>query len=208
MLRRVKGVRKGEMVVTAIILGGGMFVVGMLFSAFIQGEIQRKEMPIRALIGDEAFFSWKKGEGHPFHYYGNNRRVPSFELKDDEGKTFRMSENRGKIVVMNFWMSSCAPCIQEMPSLIALAQRLKTRKDVGVVAISADPSWEEVRKVVPRNSALRVLLDPERKVITGRFGTRLFPETWVIDRDGIIRLRVDGPRNWDNPIAIHAIMSF
>ena len=55
---------------------------------------------------------------------------------------------------------------------------------------------------------LKVLFDPERKVVHDKYGTRLFPETWVIDKDGVIRLRIDGRRNWSDALALDVIRSF
>jgi len=53
-----------------------------------------------------------------------------------------------------------------------------------------------------------VLFDPDRKIITGKFGTRLFPETWIIDPRGVVRLRVDGARDWSSALSVEAIKSF
>jgi hypothetical protein len=55
------------------------------------------------------------------------------------------------------------------------------------------------------DSKLRVLLDPNKAVVRDKFGTRLYPETWVIDPKGVIRVRVDGGRDWAAPIALEMI---
>jgi hypothetical protein len=52
-----------------------------------------------------------------------------------------------------------------------------------------------------------VLFDPDKSVVRGKFGTRLYPETWVIDPEGVIRVRIDGGRDWSAPIAIEMIES-
>jgi hypothetical protein len=53
-----------------------------------------------------------------------------------------------------------------------------------------------------------VLFDPEKRVIRDEFGSKLFPETWVIDRRGVVRLRIDGKRDWASGLAVEAIESF
>ena len=53
-----------------------------------------------------------------------------------------------------------------------------------------------------------MLFDPERKIVRDKFGTKLFPETWVIDREGVVRLRVDGRRDWSEPLTLDAIERF
>jgi len=47
-----------------------------------------------------------------------------------------------------------------------------------------------------------VLLDPDAEIVTEKFGTKLFPETWFIDADGVIRARFDGERDWASPLVI------
>ena len=95
-----------------------------------------------------------------------------------------------------------------MPELEELARIVAERDDVELVTISTDRSWDQVATVVPPTSPLTVLLDPDKAVVRDRFGTRLYPETWVIDPDGVIRLRVDGPREWSSAVALDAIETF
>jgi hypothetical protein len=52
-----------------------------------------------------------------------------------------------------------------------------------------------------------VLFDPDKSVVKGKYGTRLYPETWIIDRNGIIRFRIDGGRDWGSAIALELIES-
>jgi peroxiredoxin len=205
----------------------GMVVVYMLASAFADGELRRREAPLRALLGNAAFEALSAGQAHPQHYLQRpptpawiaalrdapahdperDRRAPDFELPMRDGSTWRMADQRGKVVVLNFWTVTCQPCVEEMPSLIELERLLRGRSDVELVTISTDRDWETVRTVVP-DGALTVLLDPDRRVVREMFGTRLYPETWIIDGQGIIRLRVDGRRDWSSPIVLDAIESF
>jgi thiol-disulfide isomerase/thioredoxin len=110
--------------------------------------------------------------------------------------------------VLNFWTVTCQPCVEEMPTLLALAHVLRDRDDVELASISVDRDMATVRTVVPEESNLEVLLDPDRSVTRRKFGTRLYPETWIIDPQGIVRLRVDGRRDWGSPVVLNVIDSY
>lgn len=223
---RARGV--GASVKASVVVGAlGLVFVFLLASAFADGEVRRREAPLRALLGNPAFEALSAGRSHPQHYLqrppmpawirglregaahdpARDRRVPDFELPAQDGSSWRMSAQRGKTVVLNFWTVTCQPCVEEMPSLVELSRVLRDRRDLELVTISTDRDWETVRTVVP-SGALTVLLDPEKRVVRELFGTRLYPETWVIDREGIVRMRVDGRRDWASPVMLDAIESF
>jgi peroxiredoxin len=119
-----------------------------------------------------------------------------------------MSEQRGKVIVMNFWTVTCRPCIQEMPTIELLAEITEDWGDVEVVAVSTDRSWEEAQTIIPHTSRITSLLDAERTVVTEQFGTNLFPETWIIDANGVVRFRFDGALDWSNPVALDLIRAY
>ena len=186
------------------------FVLGapfafMMVRGFAEGEARRKEVPLRALLTDESFDAFREGEMPKQNYYGNDKLAPDFTLRDKDGKEWKLSDQRGKTVVMNFWTMTCQPCVEEMPSFEQLALVAKERDDLVVVAISTDKSFRDVAPLIKPDSQLKVLFDPDKAVVRDKFGTRLYPETWVIDPDGVIRLRIDGARDWSAPIALEAI---
>jgi peroxiredoxin len=190
-----------------VLLIGAPFVF-VFARAMADGEVRRREGPLRAMLGDEAFEALSRGEKTELHYLGDGLIAPDFTLEDKDGKPWRLKDQRGKIVVMNFWTVTCQPCVEEMPSLITLAEIAKRRKDIELVAITSDKNWAAVAPIFPPRSNLKVLFDPERKIIKDKFGSKLFPETWVIDADGLIRMRVDGPRDWGAALSIAAIDRF
>ena len=179
----------------------------MMTRGFAEGETRRREIPLRAMVGDDAYEGFRDGDKPKHHYVGSDRLAPDFTLKDQHGQPWRLKDQRGKTVVLNFWTMTCKPCLEEMPSLEQLAMIARERDDLEVVAISTDKNWEEVRSLFKPGSKLKVLFDPDKSVVRGKFGTRLYPETWVIDPDGIIRVRVDGGRDWSAPIALEMIES-
>jgi thiol-disulfide isomerase/thioredoxin len=139
-------------------------------------------------------------------YAGRDRRAPDFELPDLNGNLVRLSSFRGKVVYLNFWTETCKPCKEEMPSLATLAQVAKGRKDLVVVTITVDSDRQKVRDLLSvlldGEVPFPVLFDDDNEIVKGRFGTTLFPETWVIDKNGIIRARFDGARDWSDASAI------
>jgi peroxiredoxin len=145
---------------------------------------------------------------HP-DYLAAEKRAPDFQLKDLTGKTVSLSSQRGKVVLLNFWSKSCGPCLEEMPSLAELTQILHDRSDVVVLAVSIDDGPDDVnptlKTVLKGPPPFQVLFDPDGDIVTKRFGTHLYPETWLIDKKGVIRARFDGAREWNNPLVVNFI---
>lgn len=150
-------------------------------------------------------------------YAGRNLKAPDFTLPDLDGKQVSLSEFKGRTVILNFWASWCEPCREEMPALARLGLMLKDRKDVVLLTITTDEDLsaakdtlatlfaadEELKEKVPKGTfPFVVLLDPELKVVTEKFGTTKYPETWVIDDEGFIRARFDGARDWGGARAL------
>jgi peroxiredoxin len=142
-------------------------------------------------------------------YAAMNRLAPDFELPRLGGGNQRLSDYAGKSVVMNFWTKSCKPCLEELPSLARLAITLKARKSAVFVSVCTDDTADEIKKtlaeVLPEGVPFDVLLDPEAKVVTGMYGTKLYPETWFIDPEGVIRARIDGARDYSMPLFVNLI---
>ncbi len=200
--------KRRELIATLIVALLGTPLVFMYARAMASSEARRRETPLRALLGDDSYERLARGERTEENYLGDQLLAPDFTLLDRNGKPWRLRDHRGKVVVMNFWTMTCGPCVQELPSILELADMAKHSGDFEVVAVSTDKSWNEVAALFPPQFSLRVLFDPERKIVSGKFGTRLFPETWVIDPRGVIRLRVDGRRDWSEALAVDVIESF
>ena len=145
---------------------------------------------------------------HP-SYMGADRRAPGFTLQDLAGKTVTLESLRGKVVVLNFWSKTCGPCLEEMPDLAELTKLVRNRPDVAVVAVSVDDGPDDVRPtlqtVLHEEPPFTVLFDPDSKIVGARYGTRLFPETWFIDKNGIIRARFDGAKAWNDAMVVEYI---
>ncbi|MBN2192625.1 MAG: TlpA family protein disulfide reductase [Polyangiaceae bacterium] len=136
-------------------------------------------------------------------YAGTNRTAPDFDLPSLHGTRVRLSDYRGRVVVLNFWTRTCRPCREELPSLALLADSAEAR-GITVVTVATDDEpaqiEEVLRALLGRPAPFVVAHDPDGAVVTGRYGTRLYPETWVIDPHGVIRARFDGARDWSDPM--------
>jgi peroxiredoxin len=140
---------------------------------------------------------------HP-NYAARNRLAPDFDLPTVGGSRVRLSSFRGKVVVLNFWTKNCGPCLEEMPSMGELSQILRAEPDIVVLTVSTDDTVDDVRgtlrSVLGADAPFTTAIDPESAVVAGKYGTKLYPETWIIDPRGVIRARFDGARDWTNPL--------
>ncbi|HQY64349.1 MAG: TlpA family protein disulfide reductase [Myxococcales bacterium] len=142
-------------------------------------------------------------------YANANRLAPNFVLKDMAGNSVSLESFRGKVVVLNFWTKTCGPCLQEMPEIADLARIVRQKGDVVVVTVSTDEGPEAVRDtlkaVLREEPPFPVLFDPEAAVVGKKYGTHLFPETWIIDKRGVVRARFDGARDWSSSAIVQLI---
>jgi len=149
---------------------------------------------------------------HP-DYAARNRAAPDFELPKLGGGTAKLSSYRGKIVILNFWTKTCRPCLEEMPSIAGLGKALAPHGDMALLTISTDDTLEDARETLKSvlggaEPPFVVMIDPDSKVVAEKFGTKLYPETWFIDRSGVIRARVDGGRDWNAALTLDLARSF
>lgn len=120
------------------------------------------------------------------------------------GKQTRLSEFRGKVVVLNFWASWCASCVGEMPDLDRLQARIRSRGGI-VLAVSVDENcgnYEDFLKNYPVRFS--TACDPTNKVpldylYSGPLDDGQIPETYIIDRQGFIARKIVGPQEWESP---------
>ena len=123
------------------------------------------------------------------------KAAPQFVVSDGT-RTVDLSKLRGKVVVLNLWATWCAPCIQELPSLLEMHHDLP---DVVIVAVSLDQDEDIYRKfLVQRHVDLETVRDESGR-INALYGTAQIPETYVIDRNGVLRRKFVSAQNWTSP---------
>lgn len=122
------------------------------------------------------------------------KRAPDFELLDVNGKKVKLSDFKGKIIILDFWATWCPPCRAEIPGFIELYKKYKD-KGVEIIGISLDEGG--VRDVLPFIKEFGVnytILIGNYKVTQDYGGIRGIPTTFVIDRKGNIRAKYVGYR--------------
>jgi cytochrome c biogenesis protein CcmG, thiol:disulfide interchange protein DsbE len=143
-----------------------------------------------ALLGLTACYSGSR----PPHIGSS---APEFTVQDDDRKV-TLSQFRGQVVVLNFWATWCPPCIEETPSLVVMQERLKA-KGITVLAVSVDVDESAYRRFLKDHGVnLLTVRDPDQKT-SGIYGTFKFPETYVIDRNGVMRRKFIGAVDWTEP---------
>lgn len=124
-------------------------------------------------------------------------QAPDFTVQDSQTKV-TLSQYRGQVVVLNFWATWCPPCVEEIPSLVEMQKRMKS-KGVTVIAVSVDVDENAYKQFVKdHNVNLLTVRDPNQKS-NQLYGTFKFPETYVIDRTGIMRRKFIGGVDWTEP---------
>jgi cytochrome c biogenesis protein CcmG, thiol:disulfide interchange protein DsbE len=114
-----------------------------------------------------------------------------------DGKSSRLADMRGKIVVLNFWASWCAPCVEEIPSLIQLQQRIASRNGV-VLGVSVDDDDSAYLKFIHDHGVNFPTSRDGSKKSALEYGTVMYPETYIIDRKGKILRKIIGPQDWNS----------
>ena len=145
-------------------------------------------------------------------------KAPSFVLKDMVGKTHSLDEFRGKWVLLVFWATWCEPCREELPHLATLAMKFSDLPFF-LLMVSVDRSFEDINDMAVRlrdkademefpaawkaaglfvtkiGPNFMTLLDPG-SVTAKRYGTSMFPESYLIDPRGRLRKKFVGPKPW------------
>jgi thiol-disulfide isomerase/thioredoxin len=133
------------------------------------------------------------------------RPAPQVSFSDAGGKTVSLADFDGKVVLLNLWATWCAPCRREMPSLARLQTRFGDK--IAVLAVSQDLGGNKV--VAPfiaklGLSAIKIYLDP-KSTVAKAFKVDGLPTSFVIDRQGRVRGRVEGEADWNGPKMLAAI---
>lgn len=112
--------------------------------------------------------------------------APEFSLKDADGRTARMSDYKGKVVLVNFWATWCGPCKIEIPWFIDMEQRFKDR-GFAVLGISMDEEgWEEVKPYIEKRKVNYRVVIGNDEVADQYGGVSSLPTTFLVDRQGKI----------------------
>jgi peroxiredoxin len=165
----------------------------------------RKKLTLLVLITGLALLPASCGEGPQVATVGNP--APDFTLVDRTGKEWTLSGLKGQVVFINFWATRCPPCREEMPSMQRVYERLPRDKFEMLAILNRDaPSMADI---FIRNVAVTMpVLDDQNNVVGAVYGLTGLPETYIVDKQGVLREKFIGPAQWDSPEFIQMLMQY
>lgn len=149
------------------------------------------------------------GEIQHFTLHENPRAVPAVGFRDADGRRYTMADFRGRVVLLNFWASWCAPCLREMPALDALERHLGGPR-FQVVAVSVDRGGQAAVAPFYRKAGiarLAIYLDPKGE-LQRAMGVVSLPTSVLIDARGREVGRLVGPAEWQAQEAVALVRHF
>jgi len=157
--------RNANMLISAVLVGVGLGLILLYGINHFEGQISAgsglEEAPLRGSL------------------------APNFSLKNLQGEDVELAEYRGRVVLINFWATWCAPCRLEMPAIQARYERYSP--DLAVLAVDFDEPEQLVRDFVTEfGMTFEVLLDPGA-VVQDQYQIRGYPSSYFVDEDGIIQ---------------------
>ncbi|PWU16729.1 MAG: TlpA family protein disulfide reductase [Bdellovibrio sp.] len=135
--------------------------------------------------------------------------IPDLQLEDIAGHAFKTGDMKHKVLLINFWASFCAPCLEEFPSMLKLLKEMDGQMEL--LAISQDTSVEEIRaflKSFPEanDPKVHIVLDKDRK-LAQQFGVDRLPESFLAGSGGKLAKKIIGSIHWYTPDSIKYVRS-
>ena len=150
---------------------------------------------LAVLAGAALFLAIRKGNARPLEL---GDAAPNFSLSTLDRGGISLDTFSHRVLVVNFWATWCPPCVMEAPSLEHFVE--KTRPlGVAVLGVSVDQDPMALERFVSTYHLTYPIARDPNQALAGRFGTRLFPETYIFDRRGHLAEKVIGAIDWDDP---------
>lgn len=166
--------------------GKGIILTLVLLSALfvIVFAVKKQERPQMAVVDSNA---------------------PEITVNDSSGKTDNLSELKGSVVFINFWATWCEPCREEMPSIQKLYNQFKNEKGFRMITILVKDDYQKALAYLKENNyGFPVLMDNNGKTAAS-YGITGVPETYIVDKNGILKEKIIGPADWSSPQAVSLI---
>ncbi len=133
--------------------------------------------------------------------------APDFTLADTQGKTWTLSELKGQVVFVNFWATWCPPCREEMPAMQKLLDIMPSDKFKMLAILNRD-TLANAELFAEKNNITMPILNDMGNNIGPMFGLTGLPETFIIDKQGVLREKYIGPAQWDSPEVIQLMTKY
>jgi len=133
--------------------------------------------------------------------------APDFTLVDTKGKTWNLAELKGQVVFLNFWATWCPPCRQEMPSMQTVHASMPEDRFTMLAVLSNDDPALADAMAAKIGATFPILIDPANKAALA-YGLTGVPETYIIDKQGVLREKFIGPAQWDSAEALQMLRKY
>jgi cytochrome c biogenesis protein CcmG/thiol:disulfide interchange protein DsbE len=135
------------------------------------------------------------------------REAADFDLSGINNNRIKLSDMRGSVVLVNFWATWCISCVEEMPALERLAEVLSGNPHFKIVTILYRDDLERASQYLKKNGYIfPVYVNPDQRAAL-LFGITGVPETFIIDKKGVLRDKVIGPADWDSPQVVSSLQA-
>ena len=133
--------------------------------------------------------------------------APNLDTVDMKGDVWSLSKQKGQVVFVNFWATWCAPCREEMPSMQRLYAKMPKDK-FKMVALYNRDTPELVKNFVTKLGITIPILDDQQNILGERYGLTGLPETFIVDKRGVLREKFIGPKEWDSPEIVDLLTKY
>ena len=158
------------------------------------------------LIGMLAMAGPAWSETNALHPVKGQPAAPDFELKDIDDNVHRLSDYRGKVVIVNFWATWCPPCRFELPSMEKLWQAVR-EKQVVMLAINVGEDADTIFTFTSDYPVTFPLLMDRDSSVTQAYPVLGIPTSFIVDPQGRVVYRAVGTREWDDKEIIRMILA-
>ena len=135
------------------------------------------------------------------------KQAPDFDTVDLKGDVWSLSKLKGQVVFLNFWATWCPPCREEMPSMERLYAKLPKEKFEMIALFNKDDP-AAVKNFVTKLGITFPILSDEYNFAGTKYGLTGLPETFIIDKQGVIQEKYIGPVEWDSPEIVDMLMKY
>jgi cytochrome c biogenesis protein CcmG, thiol:disulfide interchange protein DsbE len=140
-------------------------------------------------VGAFAYFALNLNKGETA--MGVGEEAYNFELEDIEGERVKLSDFKGQVTILNYFATWCGPCVDEAPELEAFDQEYG--KDFKLLIIDLGETRDRVKKFIDKHKTTSTYLFDFKQDVSKKYGVIGQPETFIIDKNGIIREHYKGP---------------
>lgn len=135
--------------------------------------------------------------------------APDFEVVDARSSVkFSSAEHKGKVTFVNFWATWCQPCREEMPSIEALYRELYNNENFQLITILYRDNPQTALEYMRQNGyTFPLYVDSDSSSSSRVYGVTGVPETYLLDKHGILKKKVIGPAEWNSPEEKNLILS-